>query len=375
MLDPAQIQRPTLLLSEAICRANIGRMAAKAARSRTRLRPHAKTHQSTAIAAWCRDAGVTALTTSSVAMARYFADHGWRDLTIAFPVNWRELGAIAELAARVRLGLLVSNEGSARFLAENLRQSADIWLEVETGDARSGIPWDETERLDAMRRSVEEAPQLRLRGLLSHGGHSYVAADAAGAAAVWAESLARLRSVRQALQARGCGPLELSPGDTPGCAAAADFAGIDEIRPGAFVFHDLMMRQIGVCREEDMALGVACPLVDLQSARRQWLLYGGAVHLSRDALRENGAWHYGELAPFDAKRGWGESFPGVRVAHLSQEHGIVQTNATQFDRARLGDVLVVRPVHACLTAHHLRGYRTLTGDWLPMMDGPAAQPE
>ena len=44
MLDVAQIQRPTLLLSEAICRANIGRMAAKAARSRTRLRPHAKTH-------------------------------------------------------------------------------------------------------------------------------------------------------------------------------------------------------------------------------------------------------------------------------------------------------------------------------------------
>ena len=369
MLDVAQIQRPTLLLSEAICRANIGRMAAKAARSRTRLRPHAKTHQSAAIAAWCRDAGVTALTTASVAMARYFADHGWRDLTIAFPVNWRELEAIAELAARVKLGLLVSNEGSACFLAANLRQAADIWLEVETGDARSGIPWDEAERLDAMRRSIEAAPQLRLRGLLSHGGHTYAASDAAGAEAVWAESLARLRSARESLQARGCGPLELSPGDTPGCMAAADFAGIDEIRPGAFVFHDLMMRQIGVCREEDMALGVACPVVDLQPARRQWVLYGGAVHLARDALREEGAWHYGEVAPFDPERGWGEAILGARVAHLSQEHGIVQTDAAQFDRARLGDVLVVRPVHACLTAHHLRGYRTLAGDWLPMMDG------
>ena len=42
------------------------------------------------------------------------------------------------------------------------------------------------------------------------------------------------------------------------------------------------------------------------------------------------------------------------------------------ERMQVGDLLVVRPVHACLTAHHQRGYLTLTGEWLPMMDGPAA---
>ena len=372
MLDAAQIQRPTLLLNEAVCRANIERMARKAARSGTLLRPHAKTHQSAAVAAWCREAGITALTTSSVAMARYFADHGWQDITISFPVNWRELGAIAELARRVRLGLLASNEEAARFLAEHLRQEADIWLEVETGDGRSGVPWDEAERLDEMRRHIEAAPPLRLRGLLTHAGHTYEAPDVAGVAGVWAESLARLRAAREALQARGCGPLELSPGDTPGCVAAADFAGIDEVRPGNFVFNDLMMRQLGVCGEEDMALGVACPVVDRQAERCQWVIYGGAVHLARDALRENGQIHFGEIAPFDAERGWGESIPGARLAHLSQEHGLVQTDAAHFERFPLGDLLVVRPVHACITTHHLRGYRTLGGEWLTMMDGPAA---
>ena len=370
MLAAAAIQRPTLLLDEAVCRANIEGMARKAAHSGTRLRPHAKTHQSAAIAEWLRDAGVTALTTSSVTMARYFADHGWQDLTIAFPVNWRELGDIAELAGRVRLALLASHEQGAHFLAGQLQQNADVWLEVDAGDGRSGVSWDEAERLNEMRRIIEAAPQLRLRGLLSHGGHSYEARDAPSAAASWAESLLRLRSLREALRTRGAGPLAISPGDTPGCMAAADFADIDEVRPGAFVFHDLMMRQIGVCREEDMALGVACPVVDVQAARRQWVIYGGAVHLSRDALSENGRLHYGEIAPFDPERGWGESIPGARVVHLSQEHGLVQTDAAHFDRFQPGDLLVVRPVHACLTAHHLRGYRTLRGQWLPMMAGP-----
>ena len=164
MLEAEQIQRPTLLLDEARCRANIRRMAEKAARSRTRLRPHAKTHQSAAIAEWCRQAGVEALTTSSLRMARYFADHGWRDITIAFPVNGRELAAISALAARVRLGLLVANEEGARILAERLRQPADIWLEVDTGEGRSGIAWHEVERLDGLRRLIEAAPPLRLRG-------------------------------------------------------------------------------------------------------------------------------------------------------------------------------------------------------------------
>ena len=370
MLNARQIQRPTLLLNEAVCRANIARMARKAARTGTFLRPHAKTHQSAAVAAWCREAGVTGLATSSVAMARYFADHGWQDLTIAFPVNWRERDDIAELARRVRLGLLASNEAAARFLAEHLRQEADVWLEVETGDGRSGVPWDEAERLDEMRRHIEAAPQLRLRGLLTHAGHIYEAENLAGSVAVWEESLARLRAAREALQARGCSPLELSPGDTPGCVAAADFAGIDEVRPGNFVFNDLMMRQIGACGEEDMALGVACPVVDRQADRRQWVIYGGAVHLARDALRKDGHTHFGEVAPFDAERGWGEAIPGALLTHLSQEHGLVQTDTAHFERFQSGDLLVVRPVHACITAHQLRGYRTLGGAWLPMMDGP-----
>jgi D-serine deaminase-like pyridoxal phosphate-dependent protein len=85
----SDISVPTLLLDEGRARRNIFRMADKAASNQVRFRPHFKTHQSAAVGEWFRDVGVTAITVSSVEMARYFAAHGWNDITFAFPVNVR----------------------------------------------------------------------------------------------------------------------------------------------------------------------------------------------------------------------------------------------------------------------------------------------
>ena len=79
------IKKPTLLLNANQTRKNIQWMVQKAGAEDIRLRPHFKTHQSAVIGEWFREAGVTAITVSSVDMAAYFADHGWKDITIAFP--------------------------------------------------------------------------------------------------------------------------------------------------------------------------------------------------------------------------------------------------------------------------------------------------
>jgi len=39
-------------------------------------------------------------------MAKYFADHGWKDITIAFPVNIREIGLIEKIRESCTLNLL-----------------------------------------------------------------------------------------------------------------------------------------------------------------------------------------------------------------------------------------------------------------------------
>jgi len=76
-------------------------------------RPHFKTHQCAQIAERFGALGVTAITVSSLDMAAYFADHGCRDITLAVPVNIRQLRAINQLAQCVRLNLLVDCAATA----------------------------------------------------------------------------------------------------------------------------------------------------------------------------------------------------------------------------------------------------------------------
>ena len=362
------IQKPTLILNPAIARRNIARMAAKARRSGVRFRPHFKTHQSAAIGEWFRAEGVAAITVSSVDMARYFADHGWRDILIAFPVNWRQIDTINRLAAEVRLGLLVESTETATFLGERLTAPAEVWLKIDTGYGRTGLPWDDFARHQALAAALAAADKLTLRGLLSHAGHSYQARSPDAVRAVYRQEVDRLRAARDRLAQAGFAGLALSPGDTPCCSVVEDLSEVDEIRPGNFVFYDLMQIQTGACQHEDIAVAVACPVVAKHPARGTIVVYGGAVHLSKERLpRDDGTPSYGDVA-LPTPGGWSDPVPGCYVAALSQEHGLIQAPDAFLEQVQIGDVLMVLPVHSCLTANLLKRYLTPSGEIIPMAD-------
>ncbi len=77
-------------------------MAQKAKAHNLIFRPHFKTHQSAEIGNWFKDEGVNKITVSSVQMAEYFAESGWKDILIAFPVNIRETEQINRLASKIK---------------------------------------------------------------------------------------------------------------------------------------------------------------------------------------------------------------------------------------------------------------------------------
>lgn len=359
------IEKPTLLLDKAKAVRNIDRMIAKANSSRIRLRPHFKTHQSAEVGTWFRERGITAITVSSVDMAVYFADHGWDDITIAFSVNVRQQQTINDLARRVRLGLLVESVETAVYLGQHLTHPVAIWLKVDTGYHRTGLDWQDTEAIIAVAAAVSPFPHLHLAGLLTHSGHSYHAQGKTAVNHIYQETVNRLQTVQASLKKAGY-TTQLSPGDTPGCSLADDLGGVDEIRPGNFVFYDVMQWQIGACQETDIAVAVACPVVAKQAARQQLVIYGGAVHLSKEALREvDGRVHYGRITHF-TDSGWAASHPTARVVTLSQEHGIVQADTALFNQVQVGDLLLVLPVHSCLTANLHGRYLTLNGATITM---------
>jgi D-serine deaminase-like pyridoxal phosphate-dependent protein len=359
------IVRPTLLLDAARVRRNIERMAAKAARAGVRFRPHFKTHQSAGIGEWFRDAGVRCITVSSVDMAEYFARHGWRDITIAFPVNPLQMAKIDALAREVELHLVADSPAVVDALDRGLGQPVHLWIKVDTGARRAGIAWTETARILALARRIGASRQAGFAGLLTHAGHSYDARSRDAILAVHAESLQRLARIRRELETSGAGPCAVSIGDTPCCSLADSFAGADEIRPGNFVFYDLMQADLGTCTPADVALAVACPVVGVHPERRQIVLYGGAVHLSKDWMHDAaGRRIHGRLATW-AGGTWGAPAPGAAVVSVSQEHGVVEFDAEIDAELRIGDLVTVLPVHSCLASDLYGEYWTLQGERIP----------
>ncbi len=359
------IEKPTLLLDKTKTIRNIERMVARAQAGGVAFRPHFKTHQSAGIGEWFRERGVSRITTSSVDMAVYFAAAGWQDILVAFPVNVRQSKAINKLAHEVNLHLVVESVATAVTLNNFLGADVHVWLKVDTGSGRTGIHWQNDELLADVGYTVADAPRLKLAGLLTHAGHTYRATSTEQIVAVYEETAVRLNQTRDYLHTEGHNLL-VSVGDTPACSLVENFGRVDEIRPGNFVFYDLVQQRLGACLPDDIAVGVACPVVAKHEADHRVILYGGAVHLSSDHMMINGERVYGRVARL-TKDGWGQMLYGSKLVSLSQEHGILQTDPKTFDSLDVGDVLVVLPVHSCLTVDLYGRYTTLSGEIIPKM--------
>ncbi len=359
------IDVPTLVLDAVKCRRNIENMAGRARRLGLRLRPHFKTHQSQEIGRWFRDFGVSAITVSSLRMAAYFADDGWSDILVAFPFNLRELPIARALARRVDLHLTVENPEAVQLLARELQGEAGLYIKADTGYHRTGLGPEQFAEIDDLLDRIAAAPNLRFRGFLAHAGHTYDARGADEIKSVHEASRQVFRSFRARYADRFPG-LQLSLGDTPACSVADDFGGVDEMRPGNFVFYDLMQAQIGACALGDIAVAMVCPVVAKHPRRGEAVIYGGSVHFSKDGLTVDGRPCYGRVVQWTG-RGWEIPETPVYLKKLSQEHGILQGPGRWVEHLQIGQLLAVLPVHSCLTADINKKYVTLAGERIGML--------
>jgi D-serine deaminase-like pyridoxal phosphate-dependent protein len=356
-MDLSKIKKPALIVDESRCRNNIHTMAVKAKSSGVVFRPHFKTHQSVEIGNWFREEGVVAITVSSVTMAKHFAGAGWDDITVAFPFNLREIEDAERLSEYISLNILVSDLNQAEFLKERPKLRAGYFIKIDTGYKRSGIEWDDHGMILRIIDILDLNPSLRFLGFLTHPGHTYKAGSKDEVIDIYNDTLNKCLSLRELSGKK----IILSSGDTPSCSLINDFKGFDEIRPGNFVFYDLTQYLLGSCNYENIALSVACPVVEKNLKRKEIIIYGGGVHLSKESIKtRDGQIVFGKAVIYE-ERGWINTSGNDFVRSLSQEHGIVSCSDAMMSRVSVGDIVGIVPVHSCMTADLLQQYNSMDG--------------
>jgi D-serine deaminase-like pyridoxal phosphate-dependent protein len=341
---------PALLLDLDKVEANVERMAAKAERLAVALRPHLKTHKCAQVAALQVGRSAAGATVSTLEEARFFAAHGCDDLTWAFPVILNRLDEVRDLAARIRLGLVIDSHEACTALAA-LGVPLTVWLKVDCGYHRAGVDPDGPLALE-LAAALAAAPELSFAGLLSHSGHAYDAATPEIARRIADEERDVMVACAERLRAAGLPVPAVSVGSTPAMMAVTDLAGVDEARPGNYVFFDYTQVQLGSCRVTDCALTVLASVVS--SASSHAVTDAGALALSKDA----GPAH-------KPQRTCGEIFDdypsarlsdSLRLTSLSQEHGKLSLPRP------LGERLRILPNHSCLTAAQFDAYHVVRGN-------------
>jgi len=152
-----------------------------------------------------------------------------------------------------------------------------------------------------------------------------------------------MRVFGQTLERNGVSCPTISIGSTPALMATHDLSGIDEIRPGNYVFFDVSQNQLGSCRLEDCAAYVWSSVIGHYPDRNRLVIDAGAIALSKDASTNaiSQVPAYGVLA----------DYPHLAITEISQEHGcIIGSNPIDFGAFPIGKKIRIVPNHSCLAA-------------------------
>ena len=346
----ASLTTPCLVLERGKLARNLARMAARLAIRGVRFRPHFKTAKSADIGRLAAPPPGGAITVSTLREAEYFAYHGWRDIFYAVGLGPGKLPRVAALLrAGVNLLTLVDHPAAAAAVRDFARReelSPRCLIEIDCGDGRGGLPPD-----SAVLIEVAQTLGAHFAGVATHGGQSYDERDAAGFARAAQAEADALRYAAARLHAAGFPSAILSLGSSPTAVTGVDLTGITEVRAGVYMFWDLYQAGIGACEPDDLALSVLAEVIGRPAHRpREFLIDAGAFALSKDrataALGAEKDAGFGLVCTLD-----GEIVPGLRVARVWQEHGLVVSETDlPPDAFPIGGRVRILPNHACPTA-------------------------
>jgi D-serine deaminase-like pyridoxal phosphate-dependent protein len=354
------LETPALVVDRSRLTRNIERMRSRLAELGVPLRPHVKTAKSIDIVQLAVEGQPGGITVSTLREAEHFLDHGFTDIVYAVGIVPSKLAHAAALQRRgADLTLILDSAEMAEAVAREGQALGTVFpvlIEVDTDGGRAGVAADESRRLVEIGRILDGAPGAELRGVMTHAGRSYGCRSPEALSAMAEQERSGAVAAAETLRGAGLPAPVVSVGSTPTALFAERLDGVSEVRAGVYMFQDLVMADLGVCPEAEIALSVLATVIGHRRDLGYLLVDAGGLALSKDSgpARDKGG--YGRL--WDAATG----VPlGLDIASTNQEHGLVPAAEKDFERLRIGSQVRIAPNHACMTAAAYERYHVVEG--------------
>ena len=335
----SELETPAVVVDLDVMDRNLSRMADYCRKHQLLLRPHTKTHKIPELAKRQIASGATGITVAKIGEAEVMLEAGITDILIAYPiVGAAKAQRLATIAGRAKITVSLDSEEAALGISEAASRhgtSVGILIELNVGFDRCGVS-NEVEVV-RLAKKVTSLPGLEFKGLMFFPGHF----------GVLPEQRSHLRAqVNEFLDrvfgacAREQLPLSIvSGGSTPAAFESDFFHGVNEVRPGTYIFNDRNTVGVSAASLNDCALSVLVTVVSTGVPGRA-VIDGGSKTFSSDRYQAEDGNGFGLVKEDHA----------AQIERLSEEHG--HLNITRSDRRyKVGDRLSVIPNHVCTTVN------------------------
>ena len=328
---------PSVLIDLDVLGKNITRMQERAREAGVALRPHAKTHKSPEVARMQLAAGARGLTLAKTSEAEVFADLGFDDIFLGYPIYGADKARrLLALADRVRLTVGVDSVEGGRSLGDVFHAAGrrlPVLLKIDCGFRRVGV---EPAIAAEIATRIAALPGLDFAGLFTHGGQGYGGGTPEDVARIGAEEGRIVTETAEAVRAAGLPVLEVSLGSTPTVRSAIAVRGVTECRPGTYVYNDRSQVALGSAGPADCAMTVLATVVSVPAPDRA-VVDAGSKTLSTDPMRPNADGN-GIVVGRQS-----------RIARVSEEHGVIAV--APGESFRIGERVRILPNHACVVSN------------------------
>lgn len=361
MTSFTELNTPAALIDIDQMKRNITRMQSRMNALGVAFRPHVKTTKCLPIAQAQIAAGARGVTVSTLKEAEQFFAAGITDILYAVgmvPPKLKQAAALIQQGCDLKI--IADSVDAVRAIAEFSsanRIAFKVWIEIDTDNHRSGVKpqSDELLAIGSILATVNA-----LEGVMTHAGSSYDLNTPQALRAMAEQE--RSLCVRAATRLREAGlpcPV-VSVGSTPTALSAEQLKGVTEVRAGVYIFFDLVMHNVGVCTQDEIALSVLTTVIGHQAEKGWALVDAGWMAMSRDrgTQKQRCDFGYGQVCDVH-----GKPLDGYLITSANQEHGIISlASGIDHDIAKklpVGTQLRILPNHACATGAQFPEYQVV----------------